>query len=273
MMFVEVVGNGIIDNVTHYCQVCYVTCCWSPTNCSSIYHNCVYYCHNKLNQNIALACSRYIESNRTEVAKPREHCQVCHDNCCLNPDNCIGVYSNCVYECTNIMNVQITKSCDKQFLIMSEQSIDNVTQYCENCARLCCDVLENCTGMYHNCIYICSNYISEIKTSECASSVTNGVQQIYIFPRNSNNTANKTSYTMYFGLSMDLADTRVMEDLKRLDATCLGNALQSLCTVELDVKVSLKVSTIDCSYWDSYQQTWSSKGIQVTMVTILFPLI
>lgn len=272
MAYIEVVGQGITDNVTDYCDVCYNNCCISASNCSSLYVNCVYYCHDKLNQSLSPYCDVFITMGADELSRPAEYCEACYEKCCLYPDNCIEEYSNCVYVCPNILNIHNTQSCDDKFVIMSEQSVENVTLYCENCANLCCDVSENCTGMYYNCLYICSNYISGNKTSECAASTTDGVPQIYIFPRNSRITANETSYTMYFGLSMDLADARVMEGLKRLDDTCLGNELQMSCTVEMDVQVSLKVSTIDCCYWDSNNQTWSSEGIQVTVVTILFSL-
>lgn len=247
------------DNTSHYCETCSENCCNTTVECESIYKHCVYYCNKIVNHMLTAGCW---EKPSVDV-----YCQDCESQCC--DKNCTGTLENCVIFCNISMEENLTTECITYADSVAELYTDltqDVAGFCDSCKDKCCKETENCMGIYSNCLYFCENMLTSITTS--CKNVSTSVETIYLFPR-SHVTDVKDSHQIYFGISVDPTDKRVINDLINLDPRCLGNVSLETCLIDLTLTFPLKLSTMKCEYWDEANQEWSTKGLEVKDVCVL----
>jgi hypothetical protein len=79
---------------------------------------------------------------------------------------------------------------------------------------------------------------------------------------NSRNSVNYTG-TYYLGVTVDLNDSLSVQELRDLDAECIGNDTIADCETVVEVTVQVDTVTLSCTYWDTPTQTWSNRGCEV----------
>ncbi|XP_053374546.1 polycystic kidney disease protein 1-like 2 isoform X2 [Mercenaria mercenaria] len=242
------------DNASRYCELCTEFCCNSMEICTGFYEHCIYYCKHVIQNNVTENC--------TEIFNATVYCDSCQNLCCNGTTNCTSVLENCLFFCSLYREESLTAECRNHLYYSNLSALGTtVKQYCEECDTFCCGGTEECADMYSNCIFFCSNFMSENVTLSCGKN-KKSLETIYLFPRESRK--NDTSYQMYFALSVDPTDTYVLEHFSQIDPNCLGNVSVNSCTVDIDLQVPLKVSTMDCEFWDAVNETWSTSGMQIS---------
>lgn len=79
------------------------------------------------------------------------------------------------------------------------------------------------------------------------------------------------NYTGEFnaGISLNITDTETVDWLRRLDPHCLGDDLETNCKVSIEIELEIETRSLECLYWDTSLQTWSSVGCEVIAVTVV----
>lgn len=107
------------------------------------------------------------------------------------------------------------------------------------------------------------------------SNMTGGGQNqtlwsVYFTPNVSSQYSQNYTGEYNAGISLNINDSETVDWLRRLDPRCLGDDLETNCKVSIEIELEIETRSLECLYWDTQLQAWSSVGCEVIAVTVVF---
>ncbi|KAL4218881.1 Polycystic kidney disease protein 1-like [Mactra antiquata] len=229
-----------------YCETCFKDCC-PPTQCSGLYHNCVYYCNTSMDQTVTQTCQSQMLEAVDFLHHTTLYCFVCYAQCCSNIDNCDREsYWNCVYYCNDVLKIPITDTCIVDMHNTALMIGMDVAEYCDSCHTLCCYDPIKCDNTFSSCLYFCKGILNDLSLVNCT-----GYINLW-----ANSTDLNSTLDMYCDSCFDICCIKPTSGCEKYFSNCiyyctsvLGHEITSGCeanVIEIPKEIEISNSSAYC---------------------------